>query len=1184
MIHPMWRTCVGAFLCVLFLAAADAATGDWDRSYGIDGRLPLRIASAPSVVWAWQPQPDGKIVTAGRVQTATGQPANGYVVARLNAHGTADTTFDGDGFVQIMDGAGAIDIALLGDGRLLVAGQSLVAGRIGVLRLNADGSRDSTFGTGGGMTFTNPLPLTSFLFAKAPDGAAILAGTQSQVSGQSIVVARVTAAGVLDASFGLNGRVEILVPSSLLDPRDLVVQPDGSIVVGGMLSSAGRTVPFIGRLTNSGQLDTTFGANGVAELPVLETQGFISHVASSADGKIVASGSHLGFRDEETCFLVRLHANGTVDQSFGSGGRIILPANGLSSLSLDPDGKAVVGGTIDQFRGNPTWLARYNADGSPDVTFGSRGRSLTDFSTGTTRISFRPWRVERDADGGYRAVINSYDSATGYASALVRFAASGTSPGVIGIHTAPDTLEGSFGVQERAGSFNVTAYRTGGSEGAVSVRYRLVGASATAGQDFVASTGTLAFNEGEIAKTFTFEVLDDVAPEAEETFYVELFEPTGGAGLSRSRVNVRILDDTDTGSTVALLSTFVHALENAGSMRLLARRTGDLSTELTVNYATSDATATAGADYSATSGSVTWGANEGGVRAFDVPLVNDGTIESLEQLYVTISSSDPVAIISSTSRIANIRISDDDDGTQTPKLGFKTSSVAVAEGAGSVTLEVYRVGDASQAISAAWSTAAIVGEGATGGQDFSHATGTLSWAAGDSAPKILTIPILEDASSELPEDFVVFLSPVSPASLVNSDGMRVTISDNDPPASTPTVSVGPDASFAESIGTASVNVTMSGAPGWNVTVYYEVVRETAGAADFTLASGSLTWVSGDPATKQLSIPIVADTLDEIDESFSIQLTSLSGGARFGVTRARCTIVDDDATPAGQPAPVLPGVRLESSSVSVRENDQAVTLRVLRTGDIDFLLNVPYVITSGTAGSPDDYFARGGLLTWYAGTEYSQDVVIYLNGDAQPELDETFNVRFFPNLPGLGMQSEVTATVTLLDDDRPGPPSMVEFVGATQSVNESATTVTLQVGRTGNTAIASSVDYATVVGSATSTDFVTATGTLTWQANDTSLKLITLTLTPDTNDEPDESFTVNLSNASAGTQIGSGSATVTIVDDDSAPSAPGPGGSGSSGGGGGGQESLIALLLWAALVSVRLVSNGGGVSRPRSKHH
>jgi hypothetical protein len=140
------------------------------------------------------------------------------------------------------------------------------------------------------------------------------------------------------------------------------------------------------------------------------------------------------------------------------------------------------------------------------------------------------------------------------------------------------------------------------------------------------------------------------------------------------------------------------------------------------------------------------------------------------------------------------------------------------------------------------------------------------------------------------------------------------------------------------------------------------------------------------------------------------------------------------------------------------------------------------------------------------------------------------------------------------------------------VSESATTVTLQVARTGNTQVASSIDYAAANVTASGADFQATSGTLTWAANDTSVKLVTITLTPDTLDEPDEAFTVTLSNASSGTELDSATATVTITDDDVLPSSgPGPAppsSGGGSSGGGGGTQSALALLIYAALITLR----------------
>jgi hypothetical protein len=125
-----------------------------------------------------------------------------------------------------------------------------------------------------------------------------------------------------------------------------------------------------------------------------------------------------------------------------------------------------------------------------------------------------------------------------------------------------------------------------------------------------------------------------------------------------------------------------------------------------------------------------------------------------------------------------------------------------------------------------------------------------------------------------------------------------------------------------------------------------------------------------------------------------------------------------------------------------------------------------------------------------------------------------------------------------------------------------------VARTGNPNSAVTVNYATAAGTAGTADFTAATGTLMWAANDTAAKTITVTLLPDTIDEPDETFSIVLSAPSAGAEIDTtGTAMVTITDDDAAPAPPGNGG-GSSGGGGGGRMDPFLLLGLFLLVSLR----------------
>jgi hypothetical protein len=237
--------------------------------------------------------------------------------------------------------------------------------------------------------------------------------------------------------------------------------------------------------------------------------------------------------------------------------------------------------------------------------------------------------------------------------------------------------------------------------------------------------------------------------------------------------------------------------------------------------------------------------------------------------------------------------------------------------------------------------------------------------------------------------------------------------------------------------------------------------------------------------------------------------------------------------------------------------------VRRVGDTTGDLSVVYNLVDGTASSPGDFVVRSGFLDWNANDTATKNIEVQINGDTIAESTEGFTVELRPYFQGAG--STVSIPVTITDDDAPAPPARIAFINASESVSEGATTVTVQVGRTGNSNVAASVNYATTAGTAGAADFTSTTGTLSWAANDTANKSISVTLLPDAVDEVDENFTITLSNASSGAQIDTASVTVTIQDDDVPPPA-GPPGGGSGGGGGGGAQDYLSLLLLAAVLA------------------
>ena len=701
------------------------------------------------------------------------------------------------------------------------------------------------------------------------------------------------------------------------------------------------------------------------------------------------------------------------------------------------------------------------------------------------------------------------------------------------------------------------------------MQYRTVSDTAIAGRDFVAKTGTITLNEGETAASIEVQIIDDAIgePNFDEQFHVELFGPTGGAGLSRQRATVRIFYDDDFGPLVQLYGQDGKFVEG-GSARLLLYRSGDMRGALTLDYTITPITATAGNDYTATGGTVQWAANEGGVREVSVALVDDSLVEMSEQF--TVNFTDPTGVFGGPGS-ATITIIDDDDTTGPSAVAFGARSVYVDEGAGSATFTVHRPRRLLAGTERPLADVDVFrnrrGSARPGLHHlFGHAL-LVCWRDRDQ-----DVFGCDRRRRELRNDRRLRALPQPHLSrhVPRRLEQHVLIKDNDGTPAQAVASLGAATVVSESAGTITVPVTLSGLPAGPVTVSVDwaIEGETASTNDVANFLGTLTWNSGDNATKNLSITIADDTRDETDETFVVYLSRPRYGVSIGTSQQRFTITDDDPTPAGQNAPVPPGVAAVSA-VSVSENQRTATVELRRVGDTTGTLYVYYNLVDGTAASPADFLTSAGLVNWNANDTATKRVEVQINGDAVLEPTETLSLNVSPYTI-LGNGPTVSIPITITDDDAPAPPARVGFIDATASVAESATSMTVQVGCTGNTAVASSVDYTMAAGSADAADFTGASGTLTWAAGDASSKMITIALLPDVLDEPNETFTITLSNASSGTEIDTAIATMTIQDDDAAPSPPpgGGGGSGGGGGGGGGAESYLTLLVLAAVLMFR----------------
>lgn len=212
---------------------------------------------------------------------------------------------------------------------------------------------------------------------------------------------------------------------------------------------------------------------------------------------------------------------------------------------------------------------------------------------------------------------------------------------------APGTLQFSradFSLREDQGPAMIAVTRSGGGDGAVSVRYATSNGTAEAGSDYSATSGIINFADGEIAsKVFTVQISDDNDVEPDETVLLTLSDPTGGAALGspQSAMLTIVNDDAEAGMEPGTLQFDKAAYsvgEAGGSAIITILRTGGNAGTISVNFATSNGTATAGSDYSAVNRTINFTDGDIIPKIITVPIANDTEVEDDETVNLRLSS------------------------------------------------------------------------------------------------------------------------------------------------------------------------------------------------------------------------------------------------------------------------------------------------------------------------------------------------------------------------------------------------------------------------------------------------------------------------------------------------------------------------------------------------------------------
>jgi uncharacterized delta-60 repeat protein len=372
----VWLSFVVLAALVYAVSTASGAPGDLDPGFNGTGKRVIDFGGNDTAN-GMVVQPDGKIVVVGN------GPGNTFTITRLNPGGSVDTGFGGSGTGTIRFDFGhpgiARAVALAPDGKIVVAGQVSVSSSnddAAVARLNTDGTPDSTFGPNGwrDADFGGDDDVANAV-AVLPDGRIILAGEGSP--NRRFVVARLTTTGHYDGTFTANGGFTTVAIGSGADAFSVAIAPDGKIVVAGTAYMPATGADFaVARLTADGDPDNTFDGDGQRTIDLGGTEE--PHgLAVTPDGKILVAG-HSAISNFA---LVRLGPTGSPDLSFNGDGTLRIsfgPGTTYAhAIAVQPDGKIVIAGKAQ----NGIAFARVLPGGALDTTFGDTGRQVVLFNS-----------------------------------------------------------------------------------------------------------------------------------------------------------------------------------------------------------------------------------------------------------------------------------------------------------------------------------------------------------------------------------------------------------------------------------------------------------------------------------------------------------------------------------------------------------------------------------------------------------------------------------------------------------------------------------------------------------------------------------------------------------------------------------------------------------------------------------
>ncbi|MFK7997479.1 MAG: Calx-beta domain-containing protein, partial [Granulosicoccus sp.] len=466
-----------------------------------------------------------------------------------------------------------------------------------------------------------------------------------------------------------------------------------------------------------------------------------------------------------------------------------------------------------------------------------------------------------------------------------------------------DTLS----VDETDEELTISVSRTGGSDGALSVNFATSAGSATSGEDFASTSGTLTWEDGDGSpKSFTVAIVADSVSEESELFSATLSDatPFGDESIGAPATVEITINNIEPApepepepapepGTVQFVSDTATVDESAGTISVSVARTGGSDGAVSVSYESIEGSAVAGDDFEPISGQLQWADGEDDVRILTIAISVDDLVEVDEQFQVVLNNALPDETVLGEPATLNLTIAD--DSVAPPGvLAFTTTAVTVAEADSIVELQVSRTEGSAGEVSVGYTTIARSADEA----DFQATSGRLYWADGDDSLRTIVVPVNRDGLVESEEQFQVALAQAEPFGDSEQLGTALaTVSITDSTrlgslafASNEVVVV------TESQGSVTLAVTRTDGSDGAVSVDYSLVGGSAVlGADVVDQSGTLNWSDQDTEPKTIELQINEDDLVESREQFVVSLSNAQPLGAQQIARAQATVVIIDST-------------------------------------------------------------------------------------------------------------------------------------------------------------------------------------------------------------------------------------------------------------------------------------------------